>query len=1832
MEISGRLSTEGTNAVVRTGTSLLYAAGETGPILGNQTIDDDGRAEMTDALDEYTGRHRRGADAGDRLPSMWAAPPSSATFDSLHGVGRHIGRVGALAVALGIGAAMAASPGIAHAGPAGTGTASANTADSAPADNAAGTSKPETTKHHSTRPTTKHDTGDPAADVHEEGAVAKPHTNNRKVRPPRGTGSDTPIRRSTAPVPARQRVHAEAETPKPPATERDTEPSTAEPVDREMTPRAVPVNLVSALPANPVGSSRTGDPTAPLQTAATWTLLAAARRELGGSAKRRTTAVTAEATASAAAEPAGGTPVASLLAVNEPPAPVGTPTITHVDQATGAVTGQVVFNDPDGDTVFYGRTAVETNTKGDFSINLTTGVFVYTPNDYSRLIAGLTNATPSDKSDGFLIQAFDGHGGVSAPVSVAVPVTSAVGATDIFVGDIPPTAVHTFGYQGIDSVILSKDGSKLFALRHNPGTTASNVSLLTIDTATHVVTSQTVLDGVSSESNVHGVLSTSGSHLYVISNGVYARIAAIDTATGALQVVFGLTVSGTYSQTAPDGTTFTAQYGNDGNGVLFTKSEAGATTEQTMVYPDANRALGSNGSTLYSTTFGGLLITDTSLPAANPSRYHIVSSPAGSQITTITAAPTGNRAYVTFKDASGNGTFTVLDSTGTTISTAAVGKSPSAVAVGSNGQIYVANAGDGTISVIDAANGAIVGTPLAIASPTYYSLVGLAMDADATTLFIARTGTTGNEAPYVTISPIVPVNHAPTFDSSQPPSSATSTGVVSGLLLANDPDGDGLTYSGDITTAKGIVDVNEMTGQYTYTPTGQAKHDAAAESADPAVGVDSFVVTVSDGNGGLDTHTVSVNIVPANQNPVQTQAPTGHLLDSTTGAINGTVHFSDPDGDILTYSGDGATPHGVVDVDEDTGQYVYTPVGNIFDPGTDTSFTITVHDGHGGTVDVEVPVAISAQNGDPFITGTTVTYLDHLVYGTTQIQVSATDPDGDALRYTIDPAGVPAYGHADIDDTGRLTYTPDGLYRDRANIQETSGGGSLIDHVTVTVDDGNGGTDTTVIAVTVDPWPGPIITGVTVVSVDHSTGTTVFLLHATNPTGETLHYFLYGHVASERTQYGEVISLTDDGYLTYTPTTSQSDPTLDTRHFAAGYWGAFADSVGVAVTTDSTTSHGSPVSLLVDPANAEPSVAGDPDDPDPDGTVLVHVESNDTDDDHLTFHLSDPAYGSAVFTGGNVRYTPTEEARHDAAGDGSTTDTFTITVDDGHGGQGTATVTVAILPANTPPEFYADQDEPMPGNGVVLTGDLVAHDDDGDTLTYSVPSTTGNGHVDIDSATGHYTYTPHDDHVISDGFTVTVDDGHGGTATYDVDIDIEPVNHPPTIDTTSPTDPATGNGKVRFEVIVDDPDDDGLHLTFGSPANGSLRFDDGTGEYVYTPTDAARHAAATESGTKTDSFTITVDDGRGGTASTTVTVGIGPVNRDPVFDATQSTPDVSADGVVTGPLHATDPDNDTLTYTVVTGPVKGSVQVVGGTGQFTYTPTAAARHAAAKIGAGNDITTDTFTVSVADGHGGTDTYTVRVAIDPANSVPVYASDQAKQSTVKDTGVITGRAVYYDADGDPLTYVVGSGSGVRFALASAPALGSVTVDPITGSYTYTPTTDALSTGGADSFTIVASDGYLGTASPTTIDVSIPALGAGPVSPAIPLGGSGGGGVAGVLPPAWTPATATSTEVAGAREQTDEKPGGSEYGEQGQDSTAHAAELAGRTAAAKVPSAPVAHSPGQSTAELPSQRGEPDATETEVSLTNMVESGTQGMIISLVLLVIGGWVFTRRVLES
>ncbi|APG59411.1 hypothetical protein LPB144_02855 [Christiangramia salexigens] len=194
----------------------------------------------------------------------------------------------------------------------------------------------------------------------------------------------------------------------------------------------------------------------------------------------------------------------------------------------------------------------------------------------------------------------------------------------------------------------------------------------------------------------------------------------------------------------------------------------------------------------------------------------------------------------------------------------------------------------------------------------------------------------------VTIA-ITPVNDAPVANDD--PVETDEDEAIEIAVLENDTDTDGgtLVITDVSTPLNGTVSHNGTTVIYTPNPNFN--------------GEDSFVYTISDGNGGTDTATVDITVNPVNDDPVADD-DIAVTTENTEVIIPVLDNDEDIDGDPLTVTNVTNPTNGTATTDSTT--VTYTPNQNF--TGEDT-FTYTVSDGNGGTDSATVTVFVSDQSG-----------------------------------------------------------------------------------------------------------------------------------------------------------------------------------------------------------------------------------------------------------------------------------------------------------------------------------------------------------------------------------------------------------------------------------------------------------------------------------------------------------------------------------------------------------------------------------------------------------------------------------------------------------------------------------------------------------------------------------------------------------------------------------------------------------------------------------------------------------------------------------------------------
>ena len=497
---------------------------------------------------------------------------------------------------------------------------------------------------------------------------------------------------------------------------------------------------------------------------------------------------------------------------------------------------------------------------------------------------------------------------------------------------------------------------------------------------------------------------------------------------------------------------------------------------------------------------------------------------------------------------------------------------------------------------------------------------------------------------------------------------------------------------------------------------------------------------------------------------------------------------------------------------------------------------------------------------------------------------------------------------------------------------------------------------------------------------------------------------------------------------------------------ATGLGGARIDEdtvdINVASINDAPDAVNDVVTLLEDePATPIAVLANDTDAPDSGETLTVTISSA-------------PTHGSASTDGTSITYQPA--ANYNGA------DSITYAISDGHGGSDSATVAITVTAANDPPDAVDDAisvAEVTVAAGAPsqvinpLTNDTSAPDGV-ETLTIVSITAPAHGSAVIAVSNTSLSYTPAFAYNGPDSFTYTISDGHGGTDTAQIAIDVTSVDtQPAPAADTLAVDEDSANNPV--DVLAND-----LGLTDGpfaveiltAPLHGtaSVQLDNSV---LYTP-------AGDYEGQDTLIYRVTDADDDNATATLTITVR-------PLGDLPDAVPDsVETDEDTELAIAVLDNDQKIVDLpvivTILLEPEHGTATPEDD-GTVSYVPDE------------NYNGDDAFTYTVTDRDGSTSTAAVSIAIHAVNDAPDAMADSA--ATDADTSSeITVLANDVDVDGDL----------IHIESVTASALGGITVLNANGTIRYTPPDGAANVNDSFSYTIADVSGATDT---TTVVVAV-----------------------------------------------------------------------------------------------------------------------------------------------
>ncbi|MEA3048564.1 MAG: hypothetical protein QOG84_400 [Sphingomonadales bacterium] len=728
-------------------------------------------------------------------------------------------------------------------------------------------------------------------------------------------------------------------------------------------------------------------------------------------------------------------------------------------------------------------------------------------------------------------------------------------------------------------------------------------------------------------------------------------------------------------------------------------------------------------------------------------------------------------------------------------------------------------------------------------------------------------------------------NNAPiAFDDSASTNEDVGTYVSSTSVLANDFDWEHDSLSATPGTFNGAYGtlVMHTNGTYTYTPYASTQSLAQGQ-----VVQDSFTYTVSDGSLS-DTGTLTISITGLNDAPVA-HADTASGTENQVLTINVLANDTDVDnGAVLTLLS-AAAPSGKGTASVVGNQVQFDP-GTAFDHlaagATETvvlSYTIT--DEHGATSSSTVTVTVTGTNDAPVAHVDTAT-TDENTAISVAVLANDTDVDDGAVLSLVSATGPAGKGTVGMSGNN-VTFNPG------SDFDHLAAGATENVVVNYTMQDEHGATSASTLTITVTGTnDAPVAHADTASTTENAAisiavlandtdvddGAALSLVSATGPSGK-------GTVGMSGNN------------VTFNPGT-------DFDHLAAGA------TENVVINYTMQDEHGatssSTLTVTVTGTNDAPVAHADTATTDENTAISVAVLANDTDvDDGAVLSLvsaSGPAgKGSVGMSGNNVTFNPGTDFDHLAAG---ATENVVInyTMQDEHGATSSSTLTVTVTGTNDAPVAHADT--ATTSENAPITIDVLANDtdvDDGHSLSLvstSVPA--GQGSVSIVS--GQVAFNPGGDFdhlAVGESQVVTINytmqDEHGATSSSTVSLTVTGTNDAPTIDTGATT--ASGS-------VTELPDGSPNENNFNHQSDGSIAFHDldtsdthtatatpqGAGYYgtfTLDPVNQAGDTVAwhfnvddsaidglTAGQVVTQTYTVQVSDGHGGTASQDVTITI----------------------------------------------------------------------------------------------------------------------------------------------------------------------------------------------------------------------------------------------------------------------------------------------------------------------------------------------------------------------
>jgi VCBS repeat-containing protein len=810
------------------------------------------------------------------------------------------------------------------------------------------------------------------------------------------------------------------------------------------------------------------------------------------------------------------------------------------------------------------------------------------------------------------------------------------------------------------------------------------------------------------------------------------------------------------------------------------------------------------------------------------------------------------------------------------------------------------------------------------------------------------------------------------------------------------------------------------------------------------------VVEASDGQGGVATQTITVEVTPANDNTPQiTSLDTVSIVENTTAVF--TVIGSDADlpADALTFSLVGGA---------DQAQFTITPSGELsfvaapdFEVPTDADgdnryeVVVEANDGRGGIATQTITVEVTPANDNtPQIASVDTTSI--VENSTSVLTVTAIDADLPADTLTFAIVGGADQAHFAITPGGELSFVtaPD------FELPTDADGDHQYD-VIVEVNDGQGGVtaQTVHVIVTATNDHAPLFTSADIASVtENSTAVlTVAAIDADLP-GDTLAFSIAG--GADQALFA-VSSSGELGFVTAPdfelPTDADGDNLYEVVvEVADGQGGTATQTIVVEVTALNDNA----------PYLTSPDLASVPENSTP--VLTLTAADADLPADPLVFSIVGGADQAlfAIATGGELTFVAAPDFELPADADGDNLYEVAVEVSDEQGGTATQTIRIEVTPANDhAPQITSPNLVSVPENvNGLLTVTATDVDLPADVLTFAIAGGADQAHFTI-TAGGELSFVAAPDFELpadTDGdnhyeVVIEVSDGHGGTSSQSITVEITATNdNAPQIASPAFVYVAENSTAVLTVTATDaDLPLETIAFTLVGGADQSHFILNPGGELSFV-TAPDFELPADANGDNQYEVIVEVSDGNGGTATQTIIVAVTPLNDNAPHITSPDLASVTENATAVLAVAAADADlpADPLVYSIVGGADQTLFTItVDGALSFVAAPDF---EFPADEGGDNDYE---VIVETSDGQGGTAMQAILVTITPLNdNQPVFTSPATVSVAENSTVVQTVTTTDADLPGDTVTFaIVGGADQSHFTVTSSGELAFVTAPDV-----------------------------------------------------------------------------------------------------------------------------------------------------------------------------------------